>query len=454
MIALAHPGPSPSRPPSPPRSPLGRAVPRALALAGLAASSVLVASCNLILGTGGYAVGDGGATQTCGFAFASTGCASCVQTSCCDKAEACRADATCAPLYDCLVACTDAHCRNECSAKHPAGHNTAADALEGCLSQTEACGAACSAATCGGLADWYADACGACVQKTCCAKVQACADDIACAERQRCYRSCDYPSCPIDCDAYVAANTIVPIDPAVADGLDTCVSKGCGKPCGYGAHWACLGAFTWPAPTTTSNIKLTVRATSFSTELPFPDATIKACARSDLDCATPIFTATTDAQGTAVLSVPAGFNGYFDATAMNTLESLVYLSWPLTSDTTYDLQLGPYDLYKSLVESGGGTVDDTKGALFIYTRDCLGDDAPGVQLALDPPNMDGFYFVNGSPVGNLDRTASDAIGGFANVPPSTVTLTAKLAESGEPVALFTALVRTQTLTYITLTPTP
>ncbi|APR86577.1 Hypothetical protein A7982_11926 [Minicystis rosea] len=407
------------------------------------------------MGVGDYQVGDadGGTTKRCGFSFATAACASCIESTCCADAEACQADATCAPLHACITACdvADAACRNDCRAKHPVGDNAAAAKLDRCMSESGSCGGACS--TCGGLADWYADGCSTCVKSICCDKAKACADDEACAERQRCYRACTYPSCPIDCDAYVAAS-VPPGDASVTTAFDTCVSKGCGKQCAYGAHWSCVGAFTWPAPTTAGTVKVTIRATSFTTDLPFPDATVRACPRADLDCAGPIVTGTTNAEGIAELDVPAGFTGYFDATATDTLESLVYLAWPLTSDTIYDLQLGPYELYKGLVMSGGGTVDDTKGALFVYTRDCLGDDAPGVHLDLDPPNIDGFYFVNGSPVALQQGTSTDAIGGFANVTPSTITLTAKLVESNKPIALFTALVRTKTLTYITLTPTP
>jgi hypothetical protein len=436
---------------------LARTLLRAGAAAAVLGGGALLASCNLVLGAGDYQVAaDAGAGETCGLPFAVASCASCVETTCCAEARSCAGDAACGPLYQCLTACglTDAACRNDCTGKHPVSvDNGLAAALEACLSRGAACGAACS--TCGGLAEWYGDACGACAASVCCDKARACADDEACAERQRCYRACTYPSCPIDCDAHVAASVGGPLDSAVITGFDTCVSKGCGKQCEHGAHWGCVGGFTWPAPSTSANVTFTVRATAFTTGLPFADATIRACARADLACDAPLGTALTGPDGLAALSVPAGFNGYFDATAADTLESLVYVAWPLTSDTTYDLSLGPYDLYKMLVTSGGGVVNDNLGALFVYTRDCLGADAPGVELEIQPRDVaDGFYFVNGSPVSQQTSTSTDAIGGFSNVDAATITLTAKLAGATQTIATTTALVRIKTLTYVTLTPTP
>ena len=206
-------------------------------------------------------------------------------------------------------------------------------------------------------------------------------------------------------------------------------------------------------------VSLKVHATTFesNSSAAFPGATLRACGRLDVACAAPIASGTTAADGSLTLSLPSGFAGYLDATAPGTLESLVYVAWPLTMATsTYELQLGPYQLYKTLVMADGGTVDDTQGALFVYTRDCLGTPAPNVALSILPSTKltRHFYFLNGSPIDTLDATAIDAIGGFANVMPGTVTLTAHLGPKGNKLALFTVQVRPMTLTYVTLTPTP
>jgi hypothetical protein len=113
-------------------------------------------------------------------------------------------------------------------------------------------------------------------------------------------------------------------------------------------------------------------------------------------------------------------------------------------------------LYYNLVTAGGGNPDPCEGGLFVYTRDCLGQPAPGVQLAVDMPagDTEGFYFVGGSPVGNQMATSTDAIGGFSNVPTGNRTLTATLLSTKKKIAAFTVQMRANNLTFVTLTPTP
>ncbi len=94
----------------------------------------------------------------------------------------------------------------------------------------------------------------------------------------------------------------------------------------------------------------------------------------------------------------------------------------------------------------------------MYTRDCLGAPAPGVQLGVvcGSPTSDTehFYFQDGSPVATLQATATDAIGGFANVSMGNATLTATLAATGQSIASFVPYIRPSTITFVTLTPTP
>jgi hypothetical protein len=427
----------------------------ALAALALAALGAVALDCGLVIGAGEYEVGKGPATCG-GFAYASTSCGACNAATCCAEATACRKSPACAALFDCYAACapSDAGCTGGCDRKHPAGADDAAVALAAC--QTQGCVGACK--TCGGIVDWNAEGCAPCVATTCCAGGSACAGDPVCSELQACYRACTYPSCPMNCQSTIAASSGAPLDSDVITEIDTCTSNGCRTQCSYGAHWACVGAFSWPTFDTGDPVALTVHATTFASSgaTAFPDALVKVCGRSDGDCTSPLSQASTDADGRLTVTLPAGFNGYLDVTAPDTMESLVYLSWPITMATsTYELQLGPYELYKGLVESDNGTVDDTKGALFVYTRDCLGAPAPGVALTIVPLDVAKyFYFVNGSPVDAQTTTTTDAIGGFANVNAGTVTLTANLGVKGKKLALFTAHVRPATLTYVTLTPTP
>jgi hypothetical protein len=449
------------------REPRSRALPRALAAACLAAVAALASSCNIIIDAGSYQVGGpcpSGDCATCGFTFASSTCGACVQSKCCDEADACHADASCAPLYECLTACTaaDAACRNQCAAHHPVGDDAAAKSLEACLSDSARCGDACS--TCGGLADWQSDTCASCVQKLCCDQAKACADDDVCAERQRCYRACTYPSCSIACDDQIAAAAATPKTSQVIETFDTCTNVGCGPSCAYGAQWACAGHFSWPAHTPGQKVKLTIDAYRFTTNEPFPGAQIVTCGGKDPTCAHPIGEPVqTDESGSWTLSLDSGFDGYFLVTAPDTMDALVFIAWPLTADQHYSLGLDSYEVYKSLVKSGGGTVKDEDGALFVFTYDCLLRSAPHVMLDIDAESKDPdgstshFFFVGSTPVSAIDETSPDGIGGFSNVLPKTVTITASLKREGKtplPLAVLPVYTRAKTLTYVSLPPTP
>lgn len=441
-----------------------RALPRALAAACLVAAATLASSCTIIIGAGDYQVGP---CQTdcpaCGFTFTAAKCASCVEQKCCAEAQACRDDASCAALYDCVTRCgaTDAACRNDCATQHPAGDNAAAQALEQCMSSSGDCGNACS--TCGGLADWRSDECASCVQNICCDQAKACADDDACAERQRCYRACAYPSCSLDCDLQIAAAAAVPQTSDVIARFDKCTDVGCGKQCAYGAQWSCVGQFTWPEPAAGATVTLTFDTIRFTTEQPFAGAQIVTCPRKDPTCATPIGEpVTTPASGSIAITLPSGFDGYFYITAPDTMDTLVFLGWPLTTDQHYTLGLDEYAVYKNLVTSGGGGVKDEDGALFVFTYDCLLRPAPHVMLAIDDESKDGeetshFYFVGSTPVSATDETYPDGIGGFSNVKPKTVTVTAALKRDPDPplpLAVLPVYTRPKTLTYVSLPPTP
>jgi hypothetical protein len=145
------------------------------------------------------------------------------------------------------------------------------------------------------------------------------------------------------------------------------------------------------------------------------------------------------------------------------MDALVFLAWPVTADQHYSLGLDSYDVYKTLVQSGGGTVKDEDGALFVFTYDCLLRPAPHVMLAIDDESKDPdgstshFDFVGNTPVSSIDETSPDGIGGFSNVVPKTVTLTAALkreAQAPLPLAVLPVYTRPKTLTYVSLPPTP
>lgn len=466
MLVPASSGPEPA---GPPRSPVHRAIQRVLAAACLAAAGALAASCNIIINAGDYRVGTECPTGDCdkcgGFDFAVPQCGACVESKCCAEADACRADPSCAALFDCETACktNDAACRNACRAAHPVGDNAAAHALEACMTTSAQCGAACS--TCGGLADWQAKDCASCVLEKCCTQARACADDDICSERQLCYRACTYPTCSIDCELAFAANTLLPQQGETIATFDKCTNVACNAECAYGAQWGCVGKFAWPEPTG-GTVKLTFDAFHFLSGAPFEGANIKVCAGNDITCAEGIDKQvhTTDAKGVAAIDLPSGFDGYFEITSPDAMSTLIFIAWPITSDQHYSVGLDPYEVYTNLVQQGGGMAKDDLGALFVFTYDCLLRPAPNVMLSVDLESEDPlgstahFYFLGDKPVSAADATTPTGIGGFANIVPNkTVTLKAQLKREGTSpldLAALPVYVRPKTLTYVSLPPTP
>ncbi len=239
-----------------------------------------------------------------------------------------------------------------------------------------------------------------------------------------------------------------------------------------GKTWGCVGSVTASPGEPGKTVTVTIHATEFTTQTPFTNhATIRACGLNDVACSMQIASATTDDAGDAPVTVPSGFDGYFEVLpapdgsadagtpAAETMVSLLYLSWPVVEDTAAGVELGTYDAYEKLVTSVEGHVPPGTGAIWVDTEDCRGDEAAGVRLSLDPPfakGTDPFYFLNGAPVdaATQGETTSDAIGGFADVSPGRPEITATIASNGEVYARFTASVRAMGITFVELRPTP
>src|SRR6185437_7924487 len=109
---------------------------------------------------------------------------------------------------------------------------------------------------------------------------------------------------------------------------------------------------------------------------------IQACDQYDTPgnaCAPVGSPATTTANGTATLTVPSGFAGYFDATKGSVImEELIYQSSPIVGDTTIPFVIGSFTEYESLVTSVGGKVRPGTGAIWVNMEDCDTQPAAGV----------------------------------------------------------------------------
>jgi hypothetical protein len=231
-----------------------------------------------------------------------------------------------------------------------------------------------------------------------------------------------------------------------------------------GADWTCVGDVPTETPTVTS-IAITVNILDFATGLaPTADLNVKACAsKTDNVCATPIATATSDATGTAVITLPLsggrGFSGYLEVTGTNYIRYLWYFSRPLTASRAFPLNVltvdtldGPSGL---LAQFGVVPPDDTRGHLAVNTTDCQDVDAAGVQISTDDEDSlsKPFYYSDGLLSPKATQTDKGyALGGFFNLVAGTVTVTATPIAIGKPMGQDTLIIAPHTLTTIRMLP--
>lgn len=73
------------------------------------------------------------------------------------------------------------------------------------------------------------------------------------------------------------------------------------------------------------------------------------------------------------------------------------------------------------------------GVINIRALDCQNAPAPGVQFRLEPAAVS-WYYVGEIPVGAARATTESGVGGFSDVGPGTVVVTAELVEPGRQLA--------------------
>src|SRR5258706_1646808 len=125
-------------------------------MAALLGTALPVASCVQVLGIQDLPAVDAHVAQCGGVRYADEPCARCVDEQCCDEANACTGDVTCASRVDCLRRCpaADAACRIRCGSPSTAPPTSPEGRFETC--RLTRCYGECLG--CGSLGDtWGAD---------------------------------------------------------------------------------------------------------------------------------------------------------------------------------------------------------------------------------------------------------------------------------------------------------
>jgi hypothetical protein len=397
-------------------------------------------------------------------------CAACMDASCATEAQACHADSSCDPEFDCFLDCgDDGACRSRC-----ATFFSRSDAILGITTCREKNCAAQCATNCGSL-NYNTPGCDKCVHGTCCQAASNCAKNPECMRLDVCRSQClaGSTTCPPDCEAQHPDGVM---DYAA---WNDCTQNACAASCLTGNSWSCLSsAIVWPKPRSLGKIKFSATIVDLLTELPYAKVSARACARNDPTCNNPLDSADADDSGTVELTVPAGtigFDGYLEltggdssgrsadagadaGTATPIYPSLWYPSPPVISGGWRGRVQFPA-LFEIPLLAGfvHTTIDPTRGHFAANASDCNFSAAPRVTFATDLADKDTtpFYFLNGNPDMTAVETDSlSAIGGFVNLPPGFARITAKSMVENQSLGQQQFTIRAGTFTTSSFAPQP
>ncbi len=392
-----------------------------------------------------------GGPPACGIPAGNAACESCLATSCCDVAQACRENGACAAYESCAVPCLgDPACRARCAVAHGANLPEVA-AFDQCLDKN--CGNGDCGVTCGEegvpINPAKADECANCIKQFACPQAQACGESLSCHLYGQCLLACGTPDCQGACKDEQGAGADLLYKVALSAAV-------CQTSCGAGATWSCVGAGrTFPAKSAQMTAEL-----SWLQRVPDAGVLAKACPSNDLSCAAPSGTGLTTDGGVVSLSLPPqivglpGFQGYFDISSNPAAlyPELSFLAAPVSErvDHLRVVAFAPGDL-ASYASDVSATLDPDHGHVFVIAQDCLLLPAPDVTVQIDHADAmtRTIYFSGMAP--SASSLATDALG-FAlilNVPANqllTVTLTP--TATGRPSTKVTMFTRPGVLSYV------
>jgi hypothetical protein len=191
-------------------------------------------------------------------------------------------------------------------------------------------------------------------------------------------------------------------------------------------------------------------------EPPKGTVVVKACRNGDVACDSPVYTfEDKDGKGDAKLTLPAGFNGFFEVTS-DQVPALLYVTKPVIKDTTNrDVPMLTNATVELLATLAGFPYDAEKGLSLLEMIDCTGKPGGGVQFKSSRTAPDQFYIIDQVPskdatVTKYDPTDNTADGGFLNLDPGFINYSAHLGVDGIQLGSFNAQIRAGTITYIDL----
>ncbi len=235
-----------------------------------------------------------------------------------------------------------------------------------------------------------------------------------------------------------------------------------------------------PNPDPSKQVDVSIRYTDFSTGMPPENTIVRVCAATDPNCANARTTLQGDgpgdagqeggagwvktrADGTVATKLELGFEGFFEARAVQYPPSFRSISPALRNPMNeFDsILLRPAEIKFLADEAVGkpGAYDSIgHGLVFVFAKDCNQKPIGGASFTTTAtdPNLVLFYVVNSSP--STTDTKSDSLGrgGYINAPPGIHTFTAFMGEGSakKRIGSNRVLVRAGANTTVVVEPSP
>ena len=259
----------------------------------------------------------------------------------------------------------------------------------------------------------------------------------------------------VACGAWLALAACTELAPG-SDRLDqTVVSNLPDAGADLDPRWACLeepslGGADRLVPT----VELTLAVTDTVTGTTPAALNVRACAKLDVSCSTPLTAAVGIADdGLVHLTVRQGFDGFVELTSPNIISTLYFLNRPLMRDSAKALATVSTVALGALAAQGNVTLDPTLGHVLVRAFDCFGDPAAGVELWSDVGGLP-FVIIAGLPSVGVQVTTEAGVGGFVNVPVGYAVLDGRWVAGDRRFGTANVVVRQGWFTYGDVEPQP
>jgi hypothetical protein len=214
-------------------------------------------------------------------------------------------------------------------------------------------------------------------------------------------------------------------------------------------QWRCLEDAA-PAGSDASMVKQTLHF--YDVTIPkmgksVPGLSVRACPRIDFDCALPVSeTVVSDAEGLAVVSVPSGFNGYYEAFGASSYQPYIIAEEEIHADSYADIPVASLAVAAAYAGAAGAKLEEGMGELLMTVRDCGGVPAAGTSFDVNARGAsveedELIYLVNSLPTPGATETDVSGAAVIFNLAPGAVNATALLSDGGVEIASRSALIR-------------